>query len=139
MTKYLVPGLIATIALLLTLTGCRGDLPESENIADTSLLVDTVGRGGELYVVNCQMCHGDQQGQGGIGAPPHNQGGHTWHHPDAQLKDWVMNGKLGLGQMPGFKEKLTESEIDQVLTYIKTWWTEEQREAQADVSRPESW
>ncbi len=45
-----------------------------------------------------------------------------------------MNGKLGLAQMPGFKETLTESEIDEVLTYIKTWWMKEQRETQADVS-----
>ena len=135
MPKYLTPGLVATIVLLLTLTGCQGAPLEPEEIADTSLLADTVGRGSELYVVNCQMCHGDQQGQGGIGAPPHNQGGHTWHHPDAQLKDWVMNGKLGLGQMPGFEEKLTDSEIDQILTYIKTWWSEDQREAQADVSQ----
>ncbi len=67
--------------------------------------------------------------------PPHNQTGHTWHHPDAQLKDWVINGKLGFAQMPGFKETLTESEIDETLTYIKTWWIEEQRETQADVSR----
>ena len=135
MPKYLTPGLIATIVLLLTLTGCQGAPPEPEEIADTSLLADTVGRGSELYVVNCQMCHGDQQGQGGIGAPPHNQGGHTWHHPDAQLEDWVMNGKLGLGQMPRFEKKLTDSEIDQILTYIKTWWSEDQREAQADVSQ----
>ena len=135
MPKYFTPVLIATIVLLLTLTGCQGALPEPEEIADTSLLADTVGRGSELYVVNCQMCHGNQQGQGGIGAPPHNQGGHTWHHPDAQLKDWVMNGKLGFGQMPGFEEKLTDSEIDQILTYIKTWWSEDQREAQADVSQ----
>ena len=135
MPKYFTPGLIATIVLLLTLTGCQGAPPEPEEIADTSLLADTVGRGSELYVVNCQMCHGDQQGKGGIGAPPHNQGGHTWHHPDAQLKDWVTNGKFGFTQMPGFEEKLTDSEIDQILTYIKTWWSEDQREAQADVSQ----
>jgi len=81
------------------------------------------------------MCHGDQLGQVGVGAPSHNQRGHTWHHPDAQLKDWVMNGKLGFAQMPGFKETLAESEIDEILTYIKTWWVEEQRETQADISR----
>ncbi len=127
MPKYLLPGLIATIALLLTLTGCQGALPEPENIAVTPLLPDTVGSGGELYIDNCQMCHGDKQGQGAIGAPPHNQRGHTWHHPDAQLKDWVMNGKLGLGEMPGFEEKLTDSEIDQILTYIKTWWSAARR------------
>ncbi len=33
-----------------------------------------------------------------------------------------MNGKLGFGQMPAFHDKLTESEVNVILTYIKTWW-----------------
>ena len=81
--------------------------------------------------------HRDLGGPGGSGAPPHNQYGHTWHHPDAQLKDWVINGKLGfLGfrQMPAFKNTLTDPEVDAVLSYIKTSWTEIQRAIQADVT-----
>ena len=61
-----------------------------------------------MYATNCQVCHGDMQGMGGSGAPPHNQYGHTWHHLDAQLKDWVKNGKLGFRQMPAFKNTLTD-------------------------------
>ncbi len=109
--------------------------PTAPLVEEPGAFIEPVGRGAGLYIANCQMCHGDQQGKGGVGAPPHNQRGHTWHHPDAQLKDWVINGKLGFAQMPGFKETLTESEIDEILTYIKTWWVEEQRETQADISR----
>ncbi len=92
-------------------------------------------KGADFYTINCQVCHGDLRGPGGSGAPPHNQYGHTWHHPDAQLKDWVINGKrFGLSQMPAFKNTLTDPEVDAVLSYIKTSWTEDQRETQADVS-----
>ena len=95
---------------------------------------ENVAKGADLYVTNCQVCHGDLRGPGGSGAPPHNQYGHTWHHPDAQLKDWVINGKLGFSQMPAFKNILTDLELNAVLSYIRMSWTEDQRETQADVS-----
>ncbi|MFQ6029755.1 MAG: c-type cytochrome [Dehalococcoidia bacterium] len=99
---------------------------------------ENVALGAGLYAANCQVCHGDSSGRGGTGgAPPHNEIGHTWHHPDAQLKDWVLNGKPGFATpgMPPLGDKLTEPEVDAVLSYIKTWWTSKQRESQADVSR----
>ncbi len=94
-------------------------------------------RGGRLYVANCQVCHGDRQGKGAtLGAAPHNESGHTWHHPDAQLKETIFNGKAFFGLlMPPFKDTLTDEEVDTILAYIKTWWTEDQREGQADISR----
>jgi mono/diheme cytochrome c family protein len=46
-----------------------------------------------------------------------------------------MNGKLGFGQMPPFREKLTGAETEAILAYIKTWWMPDQRESQADISR----
>ncbi len=133
---------ITLVAVSIGLDACSGTVPPTlppstptaQLVEKPEALIKPVGRGAELYIANCQLCHGDQRGQGGVGAPPHNQGGHTWHHPDAQLKDWVINGKLGLAQMPDFKETLNESEIDEILTYIKTWWSKEQRETQADVS-----
>ena len=91
--------------------------------------------GEPLYGANCQVCHGTQSGQGGVvGAPPHNETGHTWHHPDAQLTDWVLNGKFP-GAMPAFGDRLSIAEVSAVLSFIKTWWTPEQRETQADVSQ----
>jgi mono/diheme cytochrome c family protein len=37
--------------------------------------------------------------------------------------------------MPPFKDVLTEEQVDTVLSYIKTWWTPDQRESQADISQ----
>ena len=93
--------------------------------------------GSDLYTANCQVCHGDRNGAGGRGgAPIHNERGHTWHHPDAQLRGWVLNGKLGFGSpgMPALGDKLTEPEVDAILTFIKSWWTTDQRDSQADIS-----
>lgn len=81
--------------------------------------------------------------------PPHNASGHTWHHPDCQLIDTVLNGPGAMSgmmremmgvppdtpRMPAFKDNLTEGEVRAVLAYIKTWWTEEQRRHQAKITR----
>jgi len=94
-------------------------------------------RGARLYSMSCQPCHGDRQGNGSVGrADPNNENGHTWHHPDAQLREWILHGKPGPGfsVMPGFKY-LREHDVDAILALIKTWWTDEQRETQADISR----
>ena len=37
--------------------------------------------------------------------------------------------------MPAFQHKLTNPGVDAVLTYIKTWWTPDQRDGQADISQ----
>ena len=93
--------------------------------------------GESIYAAMCAGCHGGPDGSGGISkAPPHGPTGHTWHHPDGQLRDIVRRGKPSRGTvaMPAFGDSLDDSEVDAVLAYIKTWWTEEQRASQADVS-----
>ena len=106
---------------------------QAEELTHSKVVEDT---GAELYATNCQACHGDREGKDStLGAPPHGEAGHTWHHPDAQLRDMVMNGNLALGQMLAFRDKLDESQVEGILAYIKTWWTETQRRGQADVSQ----
>jgi mono/diheme cytochrome c family protein len=125
----------ACLVLMLTVivAACAGPAP-SPSPAEPSP-PDELARASELYIAHCQACHGDAEGRGGTGAaPPHTAEGHTWHHPDAELKEWVMHGKP-FTAMPGFADELTEEEVDAILTLIKTWWTEEQRAQQADVSR----
>ncbi|MSQ23903.1 MAG: cytochrome c [Chloroflexi bacterium] len=92
-------------------------------------------RGGELYSRNCLGCHGDRDALiNASGAPPHNEHGHTWHHPDPQLTDWILHGKPG-GRMPPYGDRLTNDDVPAILAFVKTWWTPEQRRTQADVSR----
>ena len=100
-------------------------------------LSKALARGAKVYATSCRPCHGDRRGKGSIGrAHPHNEMGHTWHHPDAQLKEWILHGKPGPGfsLMPGFNY-LREHDVEAILVLIKTWWTDEQRESQADITR----
>ena len=106
-------------------------------VEERSDLSKALARGAKVYAVSCRPCHGDRHGKGSIGrAHPQNEMGHTWHHPDAQLKEWILHGKPGPGFsiMPGFNY-LREHDVEAVLALIKTWWTDEQRESQADISR----
>ena len=138
--KSMVRGAVYVpfIVVGLGLTACSGGaaptpIPQVEKPAAS---MDINATGAELYVAQCQSCHGDREGAGATaGAPLHDETGHTWHHPDAQLKAWIIDGKLGFGQMPAFQDKLSESEVDAILGFIKTWWTEAQRRGQADMSQ----
>jgi mono/diheme cytochrome c family protein len=99
----------------------------------------TLAKGAGLYTANCQSCHGGATG-GNLKdiPPPHNANGHTWHHADQQLIDMTLNGisfSLEAQKMPAFKDKLTEEDVKAILAYIKTWWTEEQRKSQREVTR----
>jgi mono/diheme cytochrome c family protein len=130
------------LVALFLLNACTG----SQSLSDTDLGPAVLECGRVLYSTDCQRCHGDQQGVGRLAlAPSHGSDGHTWHHPDNPLLRMVMDGtnvireSLGLPksemEMPAFRGRLTEEEALAVLNYIKTWWTEEQRDSQAAISR----
>jgi mono/diheme cytochrome c family protein len=102
---------------------------------------DPVGK--SLYENHCAECHGingegqDQSTSELIVAPPHNNSGHTWHHPDQQNFATVYAGRHfeGAMEMPGFGDKLTEDEILSILAYIKTFWGEQELTMQAETTR----
>ncbi len=94
-----------------------------------------VAQGQAVYQTHCLQCHGDAQGQGRQpNAPPHTAQGHTWHHPDRLLFQWILDGPPMRTTMPAFRGTLTEEQVIAVLAYIKTFWPEELREQQADFS-----
>jgi len=94
-----------------------------------------LARGAVLFKNNCASCHGEQ-GQGAINwqkrnqdgkfpPPPLNGLGHTWHHPMSVLKYTVKNGtsKIG-GNMPAFAGKLTDSQIEDIFSFVQEKWPE---------------
>jgi hypothetical protein len=103
----------------------------------------SVATGEKLYNQYCASCHGiNLEGvadwkivlpDDSFPPPPHDSGGHTWHHPDELLIDIIANGgdsSLFNTKMPGFGDQLSESEIVAVLDYIKNHWGQEEREFQ---------
>ena len=106
--------------------------------------------GKSLYDQECAACHGaNLEGQpdwrtrdadGYLPAPPHDQTGHTWHHPDAQLFEITKYGTEAVvggdyrSNMMGFEEILTDDEIKAVLAYIKSTWPERIQERHDELN-----
>ena len=101
-----------------------------------------VAQGAALYTQNCSSCHGaNLEGapdwkrplpDGSLPPPPHDNSGHTWHHPDTLLLNIIANGgdPAYKGKMPAFKDKLTEAEMVSILEFIKSKWDKDKREFQ---------
>ena len=143
---------VAAIALAWLVAGC-GEAPSRWNDprADAGDPA-RVARGEQLYAQQCAACHGaNLEGQpnwrsrlpnGRLPAPPHDETGHTWHHPDRMLfaltKQGVAPPYAPAGyesDMPAFGGKLSDDEIWAVLAFIKSRWTSrEVREARAQMS-----
>lgn len=112
---------------------------------------DIIAQGRQIYANQCAACHGaDLEGQpewrtplasGRLPAPPHDESGHTWHHPDEVLFRIVKEGTAAIvgggyeSDMPGFADALSDAEIRAVLDYIKSTWPERERSYQLEVSR----
>ena len=118
--------------------------------SSTIALADVIAQGRQIYADQCTACHGaDLEGQpdwrtpvasGRLPAPPHDESGHTWHHPDEVLLRIVKEGTAAIvgggyeSDMPGFADLLSDTEIRAVLDYIKSTWPERERSYQESVS-----
>lgn len=145
--------LSAAVALSLSLlTACAeraapGDDPRADprNLANVAL-------GARVYGQQCAACHGAKlEGQpnwrlrlanGRLPAPPHDDTGHTWHHPDAVLFALTRNGLVPpyasegyQSDMPAFAGKLSDAEIWAVLAYIKSHWSRQVLPMRAEMTR----
>lgn len=107
--------------------------------------------GAALYADHCAACHGaNLEGQpdwrspkddGTYPAPPHDAEGHTWHHDDAMLFDYVSRGgqavldDMGVSfrsAMPAFGEVLSDAEIRSILGFIEASWPERIRKMRSE-------
>ena len=99
---------------------------------------EVVARGKQIYTQNCAACHGadlkgqanwmEQNSEGKLPAPPHDQSGHTWHHGDRLLFDLTKFGMKKFTKadyktdMPAFNGILSDQDIIAALSYIKSTW-----------------
>ncbi|HEX7972230.1 MAG TPA: c-type cytochrome [Thiobacillus sp.] len=96
-----------------------------------------VARGKAVYEKACMECHGvGGRGQPGdwrirdadgyYPSPPLDDSAHAWHHPTAVLLQVIRDGSPpGQGKMPAWKGKLSEKEMQDVVAYIKSLWSDE--------------
>lgn len=112
---------------------------------------ELVALGGEVYGAHCASCHGAElegetedwrtrKATGRLPAPPHDETGHTWHHPVDQLFAITKHGIEAFApegyesDMPAYGETLSDREIWGVIAYIRSSWPEDIRRANAERS-----
>ena len=108
-----------------------------------------VSRGQQIYGASCASCHGGASGGARTDYPPkHNANGHTFEHGDCELETVIRTG-VGLPHavetrpasppaalaMPAWGQRLSDDQIADVIAFIKTMWTAEQRASQASLTR----
>ncbi len=141
-------GLVGLFALTLFACAAGSSVPTPAiNPTPTAppmpvLRADYIARGEKLYAQYCTSCHGaNLQGQpnwktpladGKYPPPPHDDTGHTWHHPDSTLIDIILNGGNGSNgtipsNMPSFKQALNADDARAILEFIKSRWSAESR------------
>ncbi|TAL89402.1 MAG: cytochrome c [Candidimonas sp.] len=112
-----------------------------------------VTHGKQIYANNCAACHGAKlegqpdwrirQPNGRLPAPPHDEAGHTWHHPDTVLINIIKNGLVSgvtapvgyVSDMPAYGKSLTDQDIQAVLAYIKSSWPKQALDAQKEITQ----
>ena len=127
MRKYLIPTIASCFILL------------SANVqADNGRWYssDQPNKGGQLFQRLCASCHGanaeltvdwkKSDSNGNYPPPPLNGTAHAWHHSLQQLKQTIKSGGIPLGGlMPAFESKLSDKDIDAVISYFQSKWPEQ--------------
>jgi mono/diheme cytochrome c family protein len=102
---------------------------------------EAVALGQKLYNQNCAACHQPNltghkdwktklDSDGHRLPPPLNGTGHAWHHSDAMLHEVIKHGyskmvKNYKGKMMGFGKVLNDTDIDHILAYMKSTWSDD--------------
>jgi len=102
----------ALFVILLALASCGGRSPERP--------VEASGPGKVLYERNCSMCHGPNGVAARIGRGAVDLNDAEWQRrtSDEQIAERIREGR---GQMPAWKNRLSEDEIRAVVDYVRTF------------------
>jgi mono/diheme cytochrome c family protein len=146
-------GKVILLPVVLLLAACTDEATTADDLRADARDSAKVALGAKVYAQHCAACHGAKlEGQpnwrarlpnGRLPAPPHDESGHTWHHPDHVLFAITKNGlvppyapKDYESDMPAFAGKLSDQEIWAVLAYLKSHWTSgDVLAARAEMSR----
>jgi mono/diheme cytochrome c family protein len=142
---------LVVVALLLAACGRQTAAQSTTGTPYPTLDAAQVERGRALHLQHCASCHGaNAEGaptwptpaaDGLEPAPPHDDRGHTWHHPDRVLYEVIHHGmsdplKPGSPlRMPAFGDKLSDADIHALIEYFKSLWSAENRQWQWEETR----
>lgn len=122
------------------LVACSKETPETavsqERPVAREMDFAKVTLGGRLYRQNCAECHGNsgegdpnwrqRDAEGLFPPPPLNGTGHAWHHPRKMLHHVIANGSPGgQGRMPAWRDKLSDEEIDAIISWFQSKWPDQ--------------
>ena len=139
--------LVLMLGTALALTACEREQPDSGvRWTDTAApagapvalrwyTAEQVEAGAALYAQHCADCHKpnaegtpawkNRDANGKLPPPPLNGTAHAWHHPLDVLRTVVKRGGAPVGgSMPGFADKLSPQEIDAVLAWVQSHWSD---------------
>ncbi|HJW81179.1 MAG TPA: cytochrome c [Acidiferrobacterales bacterium] len=147
-------------AALLLLGACSKEADKAASPAPMATVrhfdPESIGRGARLFEEHCAQCHGPQaQGHPDwqtpsdgsfAAAPPLNGTGNDWKRSRAELVATIKTGvrrksdKVDI--MPGWKGRLSERDIEDVLSWMQSLWPAEVYDAwtkiQAAAATPKS-
>ncbi len=142
--RLLLPAL--PVLGLFLLTGCVPE-PEQDGLwedrpGERTRVTDpdVLSHGEAVFQQNCAVCHGERaEGEedwhqrnpdGTLRAPALDGTAHAWHHPLWQLRDMIRHGgELYDGTMPPFRDELADEEIDAIIAWFQSLWSDEVFEA----------
>ena len=107
-----------------------------KNLAARKLDPEKIKRGEAVYRANCAACHGPNGeatpgwrtpgADGKYPPPPLDDSAHAWHHSTETLERMIREGSpADIGGMPAWDGKLTNQQIDDVIVWIKSLWSDE--------------
>lgn len=134
---------VVLVVLMVMLVGCDSavqsgavTIPAPPRNMDPAVLAE----GKRVYDQHCKRCHladgagsKNWQVQGPDGkypAPPLNGTAHTWHHPKVVLVNVIKDGSPGgMGNMPPLRDKLSDQDVEAVITWFQSLWSEQAYQA----------
>ncbi len=137
-------------ALLVSACGKQESEAPSRQAAvglDRSVSAESLFRGVRLFQEHCAQCHGpeaqghpDWRNPKVVAAPPLNGTGNEWRRRKRDMISVIKNGAKRHGDpvMPGWKGRLTDREIEDIIGWYQALWPAEVYERWRKANVPES-
>ncbi|BCB27137.1 hypothetical protein SKTS_20230 [Sulfurimicrobium lacus] len=127
--------IFAALLCAALLAGCSDDKPQNQRKGSRQYDMNALALGERVFQKNCAVCHGytgeakpgwqNPGPDGKLLPPPLDDNGRAWRLTGRQMKQFILQGSpAGRGNMPPWQGKLSEQELDAVVTWITSLWSD---------------